>query len=82
MDHSSVLRFPDASSGIDARDVVEIDAAIAMVGSGLATRVRLVGLARPEAAAGVGLAHAQDAGVVVSLDRSPAGIAITIGPLE
>jgi hypothetical protein len=80
MDQSSVVPFPDSSSGVDARDVVEIDAAIALVGSGVATRVRLVGLVRPEAAAGVGLAHAQDAGVVFRLERSAVGIAITIGP--
>jgi hypothetical protein len=81
MDQDTVLPFPNASSDPVARDLVEIDAAIDLVTRGLATRVRLVGLKRPEAVAATGLAHAQDALVAFSVDRGPAGsIAITVGP--
>jgi hypothetical protein len=81
MDQDTVLPFPNASSDPVARDLVEIDAAIDLVTRGLATRVRLVGLKRPEAVAATGLAHAQDALVAFSVDRGPAGsIAIMVGP--
>jgi hypothetical protein len=81
MDPTTPLHFPGASSDPIERDLVEIDAAIAMVARGLATRVRLVGLMRPEAAAATGLAHAQDASMAFSLDRDPdGGITVTLGP--
>jgi len=81
MDPTALLSFPDAPSDVVAPHVADIDAAIALVARGLATRVRLVALDRPEAAAAVGLAHAQEAGVRFRLDRGPDGIAITVGPL-
>lgn len=63
------------------RDTAEIDAAIELVRLGLATRVRLVGLMRPDAAAAIGLARAQAAGVLFEMDRAPAGnTSLTIGP--
>lgn len=81
MDQDTLLPFPGASNDSVVRDLVEIDAAIDLVSGGLATRVRLVGLLRPEAVAATGLAHAQDALVAFNLDRGPAGsIAITVGP--
>jgi hypothetical protein len=81
MDQTTLLPFPTASTEPVARDLVEIDAAIDLVAHGLATRVRLVGLMRPEAVAAIGLARAQDALVGFSLDRGPTGIvAITVGP--
>jgi hypothetical protein len=81
MDPTPFLPFPMAATDPLDRDLAEIDAGIAMVSLGLATRVRLVGLARPEAAASSGLAHAQAADVRFSLDRGPSGVvAVTLGP--
>jgi hypothetical protein len=80
---STPLPFPNASIDPIDHDVTEIDAAITLVASGLATRVRLVGLRRPDAAAPAGLAHAQEAHVGFSLDRSADGIAaVTLGPRD
>ena len=63
------------------RDVAEIDAAIELVRRGLATRIRLVGLMRPDGAAAVGLARAQAAGLLFAVDRGADGVAsLTIGP--
>jgi len=63
--------------------LAEIEAAIELVRRGQARRVRLVGLAAVEHAAGVGLARAQDAGVCFALERSTErgqAISILIGP--
>jgi hypothetical protein len=82
MESSPILPFPLASTDQLARDLDEIDAAIAMVASGVATRIRLIGLAAAADAAAQGLAHAQFAGVTFTVDR-PADRppAIIIGPL-
>ena len=83
MEPSRILPFPVASSERLARDLDEIDAAIAMVVAGAATRIRLVGLAMAAEAAAPGLSRAQFAGVAFSLDRpSDRSPAIIIGPLE
>ena len=64
-----------------SRDLIEIDAAIALVARGLANRVCLVSLARPGDCAAMGLAHAQAAHVSFHLDRTGDGaIALTVGP--
>ena len=63
------------------RDLAEIDAAIGLVVRGVATRVRLVGLMRPDALAAVGLARSQSAGVRFEIDRGANGdVAMTLGP--
>ena len=63
--------------------VAEIDAAISMVATGIAVRVRLVGLAHPGIAAAVALARTQAAGIRFEIERSPDGIAsLTVGPAE
>jgi hypothetical protein len=81
MDPTTLLPFPNASIDPIESDIAEIDAALGLVTRGLATRVRLVGLLRPEAAAAAGLAHAQEAQVAFSLDRGPDGaVALTLGP--
>ncbi len=79
------------SSGIPAaseRDplevaISEIEVAITLVQRGQARRVRLVGLAAAEHAAGAGLALAQAAGVQFALERGLAPglpISLLIGP--
>jgi hypothetical protein len=81
MDSTTLLPFPNASADPLERDLAEIDAAIGLVEDGIATRVRLVGLVRPEAVAAAGLARAQEARIEFRLDRSPESVtAITLGP--
>ena len=57
---SAPIPFPHASAEFDPleRDIAEVDVAIELVLSGMAVRVRLANLSRPEAAA----AHAAAAG--------------------
>jgi hypothetical protein len=62
------------------RDLTEVDAAIGLVATGSARRVRLVGLVRPEAVAGIGAAHAGAASVAFRLERDGGAIAVTVGP--
>ena len=81
MDSPTPLPFPHASIDPIEHDLVEIDAAIDMVARGLATRIQLIGLIRPEVVAPNGLAHAQRRGVAFTLDRrGDAQLAVTIGP--
>ncbi len=81
MDQTTLLPFPRASIDPIERDLAEVDAAIALVARGLATRVRLVSLMKAEAVAGTGLARAQDAGIGFSLERSARGAtSVTLGP--
>lgn len=54
-------------------DLQEVLAAIALVAGGVARRVRISGLLRPEAAAGVAIAHAQEAGVEFALEPNETG---------
>ena len=75
--HRSRSRTPRAIRG---HDLAEIDAAIAIVASGLASRVRLVSLGHADAVAATGLAHAQDASVDFRLDRNGEATAVTVGP--
>lgn len=82
MDLRPILPFP--APGLDPleRDLGEIDAAIELVTRGAATRVRLVALARPDAAASTGLARAQAAGVRFAVDRRANGTSVTVGPRD
>ena len=81
MDPTTLLPFPIDSDGLVSRDLGEIDAAIALVARGLATRVCLVSLCRPTDIAALGLAHAQAARVAFRLDRTDDGaVAVTLGP--
>jgi len=81
MDSTTLLAFPRESADPLERDLAEIEAAIGLVEQGVATRVRLVGLLRPDAVAAAGLARAQEAMVAFRLDRSAGGTSrITLGP--
>lgn len=89
MDTPAVIAFPrdpDAGSADDpaSRALVEIDAAIALVMSRAAVRVRLTALPFVESVVAVGLAHAQAAGLAFRLEPSDrAGVAtVTVGPLD
>ncbi|HSD78397.1 MAG TPA: hypothetical protein VLA98_13380, partial [Solirubrobacteraceae bacterium] len=63
MEPSPIVPFPLAPTEQFERDLDEIEAAIAMVVSGAATRIRLIGLAAAVDVAPEGLARAQLAGV-------------------
>ena len=81
MDQSTLLPFPGAVPRQHDTALAEIEAAVALVEFGLATRVRLVGIAHIEDVAAAGLAHAQSSGVEFVLDRSASGaVAVTLGP--
>jgi hypothetical protein len=63
--------------------LAEIEVAIELVRRGQARRIRLVGLAAAEHAAGIGLARAQEAGIRFVLERSTEpgqAISLLIGP--
>ena len=81
MDPTAHLPFPNGSDDLASRDLVEIDAAIALVARGLANRVCLVSLARPKDVAALALAHAQAARVAFHLHHTDGGaVAVTLGP--
>jgi hypothetical protein len=75
-----VIFLHDSSEPVDL-DLAEVDAAIAMVSSGAATRVRLTGLRHPDAVAGAALARAQAAHVGFELDRTELPV-LTFGPAD
>lgn len=81
MDSVAPVPFPHTSLDPSEHDLAEIEAAIDLVAGGLATRIQLVGLIRPEAVAPSGLARAQLRGVRFSLDwRGEAPLLVTVGP--
>lgn len=81
MEPHTVLPFPNASPDSIEHDLAEVDAAIALVARGVATRVHVVGLMRSDEIAWMGLAHAQQANVGFSFRRDPdGGSTITLGP--
>jgi hypothetical protein len=82
MDPTTILPFPGAAPATFDADLAEIEAGVALVSMGLATRVRLVGLAHVDDVAAAGLAVAQAAHVAFALERNPNGAAaVTLGPL-
>ena len=78
----AVIPFADAPGSAGERDLLEVDAAIALVAKGHARRVRLVGLADPRAVAAVGLAHAQVAGVEFRMASNGPAVVLTLGPRD
>ncbi len=90
MDRATVITFPrlDADPAsleeAGAAALAEINAAIALVTARVARRVQLTALPFVEAAAAVGLANAQAAGIAFRFDRAEReGVAtVTIGPLD
>ena len=80
MERPTLLPFPNAWREEIENDLAEIDTAIALVARGFATRVSLVGLMDPDAAAATGLAHAQQANVAFSIHRSDGDAAVIVGP--
>lgn len=80
-----MIPFPhdsDTSTDADEAAVAEIDAAIAMVAGHHASRVRLTAVPFVERVAGIGAAHALQAGVAFCVeDTERAGVlTVTVGP--
>ena len=82
MDQSTLVPFPGAVAGpADEVALAEIEAGVALVALGLATRVRLIAIPHLEDVAAAGLARAQSSGVAFKIDRNESGgIALTLGP--
>ena len=81
MEQSTLLPFPGAVPWSEDTALAEIEAGVTLVALGLATRVRLVGMAHLEDVAAPGLALAQASRVAFALDRSTSGtVTVTLGP--
>lgn len=71
---NQAIQFPSPSAldPLEA-DLQEVLAAIGLVAGGVARRVRISGLRRPQAVAGVAVARAQEAGVRFALEPNETG---------
>jgi hypothetical protein len=81
MEPNESVVYPHGSTDPIDLDLIEVDAAIAMVAGGLAARVRLTGLRQPDAIAGPALARAQAAHVAFDLERTEL-VVLTLGPAD
>jgi hypothetical protein len=81
MESAGIIVLPRARTDPFELDVANLEAAIELVRTGLAKRVRLVGLADPATLAPIGLARAQAADVDFTVDRRDDALTLTIGPL-
>ena len=79
MDLSDPIALPRHPADLIETDLVEVDAAISMVSSGIARRVCLSGLRWPEMVAPTALAHAQSAAVAFRIDRTSGRAALIFG---
>jgi hypothetical protein len=82
MEPAGIIALPRVRTDPFELDVANLEAAIELVRSGLANRVRLVGLSDPETLAPIGLARAQAADVGFTVDRRDHALTLTIGPLH
>lgn len=78
MDTARLSYLPGADDPLDAV-LREVDTAIGMVASGVALRVRLVGLSDADTIAPIALARAQLAGIDFRIDRGES-TSLTFGP--
>jgi carbon monoxide dehydrogenase subunit G len=82
MELHAPIPFPPAVDAADDAALAEIDVAIALVASGIASRVRVANLLddTAEHVAGIGAARAGTAGVRFVVERSSMSRTLTIGP--
>jgi hypothetical protein len=80
MDPADLIVLPRPRSDPDEIDLIQVDAAIELVTSGVAARVRLVGMSRAASLASTALARAQVAEVTFGLERHGATTTLTFGP--
>jgi hypothetical protein len=82
MELHAPIPFPGAVETADEAVLTEIEVAIALVASGVATRIRVasVELAAAERLAGIGAARAGSSGLRFVIERSAKCATFTIGP--
>jgi len=82
MELHAPIRIPPAVDAADDAALAEIDVAIALVASGVASRVRVANIPddTAEHVAGFGAARAGTAGVRFVVERSSLSRTLTIGP--
>jgi hypothetical protein len=80
MDPADLAVLPRGRSDADEVDLIQVDAAIELVASGVAARVRLVGMSRAASLASMALARAQVAAVTCGVERHGATTTFTFGP--
>jgi hypothetical protein len=80
MEPAGIIRLPRVRTDPFELEAADLDAAIELVRTGLAHRVRLVGLSTAGDLAAIGLARAQDADVDFTVDRHPFALTLTVGP--
>jgi len=81
MDTADLFFLPRADDPMDI-ELREVDVAVAMVATGAAVRIRLVGLTDPETLAPIALARAQLAGIDFHVDRAGSTTRLTFGPID
>ena len=82
MESANLIVLPRPRTDPDELALVHIDAAIELVRSGAALRVRLAGLAEAADQVSAALARAQAAGVDFAVDRHDAAMTLTFGPRQ
>jgi hypothetical protein len=84
MEPEAPIPLPFVIDAAEEAARIELDAAIALVSSGAASRVRVAGLAIAVAdrVAGTGAAHAGTAGLRFGMQRSGDRATFTVGPRD
>lgn len=80
MEPAGIIMLPRVRTDPFELEAADLDAAIELVRTGLAHRVRLVGLSTAGDLASVGLARAQAVDVDFTVDRHHDALTLTIGP--
>ena len=80
MEPAGIITLPRVRANPFELESDDLDAAIELVRTGLAHRVRLVGLSTAGDLASLGLARAQAADVDFTVDRHHHALTLTIGP--
>lgn len=80
MDPAGIIVLPRQRTDPFELDLGHIEAAIELVGTGMAARVRLVGLADAVDLAPIALARAQAAGLDFAVEQHDDALTLTFGP--
>jgi hypothetical protein len=82
MELQSPIPFPPAVDAAEDAAITEIEVAIELVDSGVASRVRVAGItpAIADRVAAIGASRAGAAGLLFRIERSSSSATITVGP--
>ena len=80
MEPADLVVLPRPRTDPDEVDLVHVDAAIELVVSGVAARVRLAGMADSASLASIAVARAQAADITFAVDRHGGTMTFTFGP--